>query len=269
MATNYPVINIGLGTTGGEIVTLIARIIRHEGDQWCKDYVESLVLLSEAEPPQEVDAGLVRNIIHLCPGNTPTKIFVDNFANAKDPSVAKVFRLWYPHDANAVPAYPPCSTFEEGCAGFRPSGRLLLHRIRAKGESVRTQLSSLFHSIDQRAADQIRNQKVAGQDIDPSKIICNVYGMLAGGTASGLFLDFALLLRSAAEEQEKKVFINGYFLTGDTCYAPILPSHRSMTRVTMQRRNTIKALVEVKPEDDSFYPFGTAPIYNPLRKLRW
>jgi len=241
---NYPVINIGLGTTGGEIVSTIAQTIRREGEKWCKDYVENIVFLSESEPPREIDTSLIHNIVTLCPGATPTKTYVDGFFDAEE-GISDQFKTWYPLDATGKPEYPPSTTFEEGCAGFRPAGRLLLHRMLAGNTSVRTTLRTLFQRIQETAARQIRNNDIRPEEVDPQNFICNVFGTLAGGTASGLLLDFSLLLRSAVTDAGVNAWLFGYFLTGDTCYMPTLPIHRSAAKVEMQTRNTNRALCEL------------------------
>ncbi|MEI7909464.1 MAG: tubulin-like doman-containing protein [Verrucomicrobiota bacterium] len=240
---NYPIINVGLGTSGGEIVTAIAKMIRREGDQWCKDYVENIVLLSESEPPPEIDAQAVRNLVTLCPSNPATTVYVHDFLNA-DARVSEQFKKWYPM-RNGEPVYPAAASFAEGCGGFRPGGRLLLHRMRAQVDSIKAILLSIIHMIQARADQQIYGGTIGNQDIDLDKFVCNVFGSLAGGTASGLFLDFAHLLRSAASDGGVEARIHGYFLTGDTCYLPIKPNSRSNVKVMLQRRNTIRALSEI------------------------
>ena len=224
-------------------MTAIAKTIRVEGDQWCKDFVENIVLLSESEPPPEIDTQMVRNFVGLCPGNPATKVYVDDFLNAC-PEVSDQFKTWYPM-RDGKPVYPPATSFAEGCGGFRPGGRLLLHRMRARTESIMTLLEAMIHTLQERAADEIRTGRIGNQEIDARKFACHIFGSLAGGTASGIFLDFAHLLRSAAETQGVDARIFGYFLTGDTCYLPTKPNLRINTKVMLQRSNTIRALSEI------------------------
>ena len=252
-----PILNIGLGTTGGEIVTQIARTVQREGDEWCKNHIRNAIFLSESDTPDKIDDSLVPDIYHLSEGDAATQEYVDAFLNA-DNQISAQFKQWYPIESSGMPHYPPSANFAEGCAGFRPAGRLLLHRMRGGNDSLATSLQSIFQQIQQRAEQwnrfvqgqqQNENEQEEGNappDAAQNACVCNVFANLAGGTASGLYLDFALLLRKAANMAGTQgLWIFGHFLTGDTCYLPILPSHRSNTKVGLQRCNTIRALCEL------------------------
>lgn len=238
-----PLIFIGLGSTGAKIVSQVRDLIWEEGDDWIKKWTYFTSVTSERNPEPGVSPRI--DFISMSGHALSPRVVIDNFVSHRDPKLREQTRQWWPPATGAAgtspgtewkPYYPEFPVFDEGCAGFRPAGRLLFHhanlieRLRA----IQTHFEKAKGQLQQR-------DPAAAAKVSTDVFYCYVFGLLAGGTCSGMFLDFAMLLATAIPQAR----IIGTFLLGDICYTGVDFARRQPIRERVQKRNTLLALAEL------------------------
>ncbi len=231
-----PMLFVGLGSTGAKVISKIKRLIEAEGDPWTANFYKYLRVTSEVTPEKGVDPH-IRGII-LSTKGLGSRSVVEAFSKSMNPGLQTAFDAWW-YKNGGTPWIPAYGSLDEGAGGVRPIGRLLLHYLCLKqGQDVVTVLQSIRKEV-QDAQQTLPTHKQA--QVDVSRIDCHVFGLLAGGTCSGTFLDLALLIRQALPNA--RVF--GTFLLGDVCYFGSTAGERDPAAEAAQRYNTLYALAEM------------------------
>lgn len=269
-STLRPAIFIGLGSTGSKIVSQLRQLIDQHGDAWTQKWFSFISVTSE----EDLEPGASKERMQHLPmseGSMPTVTVVDNFFESGNSDLASEIKSWWYLKEDGNPWYPPFSSFEEGCGGERPAGRMLFHaaNLRTYFEQVRSKLSEERDTL-------VNKGDPLADEINVNQIDCYVFGLLAGGTCSGMFIDFALIIKEAFSGAK----VTGNFLLGDICYAGALASERNLARRHVQKYNTAYALAElsvvqsvkgrdiVYPEWPRHLSVGSLPLSENQFKLR-
>jgi len=236
-----PALFLGLGSTGAKIVSKLKRLIEKEDDPWTSKFYHYVRITSEITPERGVDPDI--SPIVLSSRNLHSRQVVNRFWESMSEDVRKSLQEWWYPDATDAkmwePWVPPVRSLDEGAGGVRPIGRLLLQSkcLEQDGNVVGQlqEIQRLFEGKQQRlpVEEQAR--------VDPHRIDCYVFGLLAGGTCSGTLIDLAYLLKQAFGNTN----VFGVFLLGDVCYHGASHHERDPLRMSTQRENTLYALAEM------------------------
>jgi hypothetical protein len=233
---------IGLGSTGGKIVSRIKRQLDPTVDDLTRQFYRYARIQSETVCEPGVDENIPGFVFanDYLDCETTVKVFQGN----QDKEIVDDFNKWWPRknpDDNR-PWVPGLGNLYLGSGGVRPIGRLLLHyACMDQRVSLLSFMTGIRQSI-QNAYVELkpeRRQRVAfGGE---SFIECYLFGLLAGGTCSGSLIDVAYLIK----EGLKPARLHGVMLLGDICYYNKPAPSRDALRVTIQRKNTVSALAEM------------------------
>jgi hypothetical protein len=232
-----PVIFVGLGSTGARIISQIKHRLDEHAEPFARQFYRYVRVTSErvAEP------GVDDNIPGIClSGGTedPRKI-LENFSNHETPAVRESFLKWWPRDQQdpSQPWIPPVDRLDLGAGGKRSVGRLLLHY-----HSLRNSIADDFKDLKKSLTDTRARLPVADQPkVSDRDVTCYVFGLLAGGTCSGTFIELALLIKQGLGQCN----LFGVFLLGDICYLLENSTQRDAAASATQEANTAAALAEI------------------------
>lgn len=237
----HPRIYIGLGSTGAKIVSRLKKELEARADKRTMDWTYFLAITSEKDREEGVSNDL--DFLSLSLGGVgKTADVVNNLVlnERQDPSIIKdTSSWWYWEDLeNKKPWYPPLDSFTTGCGGIRSCGRMLFHAT----SQVKSKLNGIHDYFQDKYTDLLANNEEAAADISVDEKICRVFGLLAGGTCSGLFLDIPLLIKEILGDSTT---IAGTYLLGDVCHPEKSDANRNRVRQHTQDYNTAFALAEL------------------------
>jgi hypothetical protein len=229
-----PAVFIGLGSTGSRIVSYLQELIEKHGDDWTSQWFNFLVITSE----ESREPGVSNRVQHIpmSQGNMDTVTVVDNFIKSGNRELADEVNKWWYFDSRGEPWYPPFEKFDEGCGGERAAGRML-----AQSADLAQYLRDLTTKLEQSYDDLVNKGDPTANQVTVKSIDCYVFGLLAGGTCCGMFLDFAFLLKGILPGAK----VVGNFLLGDICFEGALSAEKNPARAHVQRHNTMYALAEL------------------------
>lgn len=245
-----PITMVGLGSTGGKIISRIKHHVDTEGDALAKSFIDVFRITSEVNPEPGTDptiSSFVMSVPRLtAPLAVETILGVQGLKESKN--IAANFRTWWYQESErrgtpkkAAEWKPAVADLDLGAGGLRPLGRLLLHHSNVRqdsGQNLLTMLQAKINAFNARHRAITDPNEQAKVDMQ-SRPDCFVFGLLAGGTCSGTVFDMAYILKEAGFGH-----VYGVFLLGDVCYEGVV---RQVTAqdATRQRNNTSYALAEL------------------------
>jgi len=233
--TLRPRIYIGLGSTGTKIISRLRDLIDQRSTPAAKDLCVFLGITSETEREDGVSRDL--DFRPLSTDELTTRDAVVAVRDSGDPAAPNFTKWWY-HES-AKPWMPPPVRLNKGAGGSRAIGRLLLHYtfLRPNNELL-TRLEGIQELLDKNCS--AAKKKLL--NVDDATYECYVFGILAGGTCSGTFLDLAFLLRRIFAK--KTLYTYGVFMLGDICYEGASRNEINPFQQDLQRHNSLYALAE-------------------------
>jgi len=236
-----PVLFLGLGSSGAKIVSKLKARIESEGDPWTNQFYRYVRITSEVRPEKGVDPNIQQII--LSTQDLASRDVVGAFSESMNPDIKETFKKWWfdgpQKDENWSPWVPPVTSLDTGAGGVRPIGRMLLHY---KSLDERADIVGTFQNIHQSIRDaRLRLPPEKQEHVDENRVDCYVFGLLAGGTCSGMFLDVVYLLKTALPNTN----VFGAFLLGDICYYNLSSFERDIYAEKAQRQNTLHSLAEL------------------------
>jgi hypothetical protein len=265
-----PVAFIGLGSTGGKIITRLKKFLADNGsgETWTSDFYAFLRITSEISAESGTDTSIPA--VPLSTAALTPEDVIHLLNDHSDADVGKAFQAWWLTDGAAggrAPAarggakgkpkrewwVPPVQNFDSGVGGSRPSGRLALHAACLSPdldnalEGIRTAFTDARNNLP-----TFLRTTVARDDVD-----FYIFGMLAGGTCSGSILDLAYLIRN----KYPKSYVLSVLLLGDVCYEGASLLEKKPHLEDMQKDNTIHALAELG--------FAQSPYGRRVLKAEW
>lgn len=228
MPSQLPILIIGLGSTGADITTRLKRNFKdlHKAGVLSDkqhNFIRFLNITSEISPQKGVDPNIpsfplterALTTEQLYQRHNPGAIEEADF-------VTSGLKQWFPHDGEN-PERLRISDPTTGAGGMRIAGRFLLSGSFFHGHG-RNILSALRNEMNAMA--QIRGHIADTEPHNEAQVNANcvaiVFGILAGGTASGTFLDIPILIQRAFHENGMPAGFNsiqtvGAFLLADVC----------------------------------------------------
>lgn len=242
-----PALFVGLGSTGSKIVSKIKHNIKRDGEELAKQFHRYLNVVTDvtAEPGVDEDIDSIVLTSNGLSSSAVVNSFWQPMGGANTDTIRSSFAGWWYPEIGSTGSYqpwiPPVGGLERGAGGVRPLGRLLLHYHCLNGGVV-ARLTTIVESIRKQRQDLKQEDQ---QQVEDQQLECYLFGLLAGGTCSGIFMDFAWLLRKAMNELSIQGSINGVFLLGDVCYQNVSHGNSNPMRQRTQRENTLHALAEL------------------------
>jgi len=241
-ATFHPILFVGAGSTGAKIVSAIESELRKSKDAFVRDFYFYLNITSEVAAEKGVNDSRVKRISLAREGLSPEKAIDEMLRLTHLQQHKHDFQRWWPRKADGSPWIPNVPDIGTGAGGIRSLGRALLHYANCEdsennpaaiiagiGEILKQKRAALEKEVQSRIARQ--------------ELTCYVFGLLAGGTLSGIVLDLPLLIKQSLFDLNPRVM--GVFLLGDVCYRGASRKEADWMAVDRQKRNTIYALAEL------------------------
>jgi hypothetical protein len=237
----HPRIYIGLGSTGAKIVSKLKQELESRADKETLEWTYFLAITSERDREKGVGSDLDFLSMSLA-GSSKTTDVVDTMvlSQRQDPRILDETSKWWYWEGKAAnrPWYPPVDNFTTGCGGIRACGRLLFHR----SDAVRHKLTGIRDYFSQKYAELSARDEEQAAEIGMNEMVCRVFGLLAGGTCSGLFLDIPFLIKDVFGANTT---IAGTYILGDVCQTGNMEASRNQIREDTQNHNTAFALSEL------------------------
>jgi len=235
-----PVIFLGLGSTGGKIVSRIREIIsKDHADARMRRFYQYRIITSEVVPEPQTDTDIRR--IVMASTQMPTRTAIENLLNSSDKSIREETEKWWHYEEEDEPWIPAIQTLDEGAGGCRSIGRILLHSV-CTHRNLMDEFISIVKEIN-RSREELPPEEQGG--IEKNSYECVVFGNLAGGTCNGILIDTAYLVKSALHAHGVKLSFRGAFLLGDICYHGASSSEIDPFMRRRQQNNTAYALAEM------------------------
>lgn len=238
----HPILFVGAGSTGAKIVSAIESELRKSKDPFVRDFYFYLNITSEVAAEKGVNDSRIKRISLADGGLSPEKAIDEMLRLTHLQQHQYHFQRWWPRTADDSPWIPNVSDLATGAGGIRSLGRALLHH--ANCEESKSNPAAIIAGIG-----EILREKRAGLDkevqsrIARQELTCYIFGLLAGGTFSGMVLDLPLLIKQALFDLNPRVM--GVFLLGDVCYRGASRQEADWMAVDRQKRNTSYALAEL------------------------
>lgn len=238
-----PIIFVGLGSTGGKIVSLLKKQMEQKASSKEKQFYRYVNIRSEVAPEDGTDEEIFS--VTLASTGLATRTAVEQmwYPSEGNDEAVKSFKQWWYADVNSPeePWVPGIDTLDTGVGGNPSIGRALLH-YKLNGNSVgdMPELFSRFRDDFRTTREELPPAERSGVDVE--QINCFLFGSLAGGTCSGIFFDISLIIKAQLGVGTKMF---GVFLMGDVCSSGKSRDERDPVLVHLQHRNTQYAIAEM------------------------
>jgi hypothetical protein len=210
---------VGLGGSGRDILLEIKRRLRAIYGGWLPGVFQFLYI-DTAPLANRLGEELVGQDEYVSLGEcNPAEV-------AAHDELYPYITAWLPHPD------PGISSARYGAGQRRYIGRMALFmRFPAVFEALSRKLAQM------KAITAVEDLRLQGYRVDDAASQIFVFGSLAGGTGSGIFLDIAYFLRELAPE----AFLTGVFCLSDVFY-PVLKNYNNRRRA---EANCYAALLEL------------------------
>ena len=238
-----PIIFVGLGSTGGKIVSLLKQQMEQKASAKEKRFFRYVNIRSEVAPEEGTDEEIYS--ISLASTGLATRTAVEQmwYPGEGNQEAVESFKKWWYADAESPdkPWIPGIDTLDTGVGGNPSIGRALLH-YKLNGNSVGDlpELFSRFRADFRTTFEELPTSERG--EVSVEQINCFLFGSLAGGTCSGIFFDIALIIKAQLGIETK---LYGVFLMGDVCSSGKSINERNPVLVHLQHRNTQYAIAEM------------------------
>lgn len=237
----HPRIYVGLGSTGAKIVSRLKKELEGRADKRTLEWTYFLAITSEKDRESGVSNDLDFLSLSLGGVGKTTDVINNMVLNERqDRDIIKETSNWWywENQEEKQPWYPPLDSFTTGCGGIRACGRMLFHATA----QVQSKLKGIQDYFQEKYTSLLAKDEEEAAEISIDEKICRMFGLLAGGTCSGLFLDIPFLIK---EILGHSTTIAGTYLLGDVCHPEKSDATRNRVRQHTQDYNTAFALAEL------------------------
>ena len=238
-----PIIFVGLGSTGGKIVSRLKTQMDAKADDLRKRFCRYVNIRSEVNPEAGTNDSISTIVLADDGESLYAKQTIDTmWAGATDDEEgAKSFQQWWPRDSDSNRFIPDIiNTLNEGVNGSPAIGRALLHyKLSGRNaEGLGRKFTNLQEAFE-KEFEALPAEGDARRQVIKTQICCFVFGSLAGGTCNGTLFDIALIIKSQLNADTR---LFGVFLMGDVCYGD---GTRESGEIEKEQRNTNFAVAEM------------------------